>query len=358
MAKAKGSQSRRTFLKRTGAVAAGAAFAGPFGLTEEVMAQGRQVIVNTWGGVLTESEDAAFYKPFTKATGIQVKTATPVSYAKWKAQVVSKAYEWDITTLNQAQWSRAEGEGLVEPIDWTIIDKNKMWPGAVFANGIGFTVLSTNLAYRKDKYPNGGTKNWADFWDVKKFPGARSLYTGDPVVNVLYALMADGVPKDKLYPPDLNRAFKKLDEIKPHIKVFWTQGTQSQQLIRDGEVDMMSIWNARATDLQKQGHPIELVWEGNTMVITNIGVAKGAPNAKAAWEYIKHSIEPEPLAAYAKLLPYGPANPEAFKFIPEDIAKNLPTYPANLAVGVAVDPVWGAENNAKLEERFAQWLAS
>ena len=39
------------------------------------------------------------------------------------------------------------------------------------------------------------------------------------------ALVADGVPKDKLYPLDLDRAFKKLDEIKPHIKVWWLART-------------------------------------------------------------------------------------------------------------------------------------
>jgi putative spermidine/putrescine transport system substrate-binding protein len=57
------------------------------------------------------------------------------------------------------------------------------------------------------------------------------------------------VPPDKLYPMDIEPAFKKLDQIKPHIKVWWTQGNQSQQLIRDGEIDMMSIWNARASEL-------------------------------------------------------------------------------------------------------------
>ena len=45
-----------------------------------------------------------------------------------------------------------------------------------------------------------------------------------------------------------------------HIKVWWTQGNQSQQLLRDGEVDMMVMWNARASELQQQGHPVELVW--------------------------------------------------------------------------------------------------
>ena len=146
-------------------------------------------------------------------------------------------------------------------------------------NGISYCALGTNLCYRKDKFPNGGPQSWADFWDVKKFPGTRSLYNNAPRA-LAFALLADGVPPDKLYPMDIDRAFKKLDQIKPHIKVWWTQGNQSQQLIRDGEVDMMAIWNARASELAAQGVPVELVWNGADVGITMWGVAKGAPNRK------------------------------------------------------------------------------
>ena len=129
-------------------------------------------IVNTWGGSWTAAEEAAFFKPFTEATGIRVRTVAPVSYAKLKAQVQSGSYEWDVTEINQSEWLRAEREGLVEPIDWTIVQKDKLFPDAVFANGISYCALGTNLCYRKDKFPNGGPQSWADFWDVKKFPGS------------------------------------------------------------------------------------------------------------------------------------------------------------------------------------------
>ena len=52
------------------------------------------------------------------------------------------------------------------------------------------------------------------------------------------ALLADGVPADKLYPIDMDRAFHKLDEIKPHITVWWTTGAQPAQLLLDKEVVM------------------------------------------------------------------------------------------------------------------------
>jgi putative spermidine/putrescine transport system substrate-binding protein len=172
-----------------GAAIAGAAL-GPLLPAERAMAQTRTVYVNTWGGSWTAAEDAAFFKPFTQATGIAVRTVAPVSYAKLKAQVASGNYEWDVGEINQSDWLRAEREGLVEPIDWTIVQQDKLFPGAVSANGISYCALGTNLCYRKDKFPNGGPRSWADFWDVEKFPGTRSLYNSAPR-TLMFALLAE-----------------------------------------------------------------------------------------------------------------------------------------------------------------------
>jgi putative spermidine/putrescine transport system substrate-binding protein len=355
-AKAGAILDRRRLLKASGAAIAGATL-GPLLPAERTIAQARTVYVNTWGGSWTAAEDAAFFKPFTQATGIQVRTVAPVSYAKLKAQVESGNYEWDVTAINQSDWLRAAHEGLVEPIDWTILQKDKLFPDAVFANGIAYCALGTNLCYRKDKFPNGGPQSWADFWDVKKFPGTRSLYNSAPR-TLLFALLADGVPADKVYPFDLDRAFKKLDEIKPHIKVWWTQGNQSQQLIRDGEIDMMAIWNARASELAQQGVPVELVWNGAHVGITMWGVAKGAPNRKPAWEFIQFAVQPRQQAEFCNRLFYAPTNPKAYEFIRPEIAKQMPTYPENAKQTVTANAEWEAANAAMLQERFTQWLAS
>src|SRR5215813_6795383 len=89
--------------------------------------------------------------------------------------------------------------------------------------GITSYSLGTNLVYRKDKFPNGGPQSWADFWDVKKFPGSRCLY--DRSFSCLaFALLADGVPTDKLYPMDVDRAFRKMSELKPHIESVVARG--------------------------------------------------------------------------------------------------------------------------------------
>ena len=304
---------RRTFLKGFAATAT-AASAGPLIVTERTIAQTRTIYVNTWGGSWTAAEEAAFFKPFSEQTGIRVRTVAPVSYAKLKAQVQSGNYEWDITSINQADLLRAEREGLVEPVDWTVVKKEQLFPNAVYANGLAYCALGTNLAYRKDKFPQGGPKSWADFWDVKKFPGNRAMLN-NAVRTVQFALVADGVAVDKVFPLDVDRAFRKLDQIKPHIKVWWTQGNQSQQLLRDGEVDMMVMWNARASELQQQGLPVELVWHGATITTTMWGVAKGAPNRKLGLG-ISPVRRPAEAAGRLRQQPVlRPTNPEAFKHI-------------------------------------------
>lgn len=347
---------RRTFLKGFAATVTAAA-AGPLIVTDRTIAQTRTIFVNTWGGSWTAAEEAAFFKPFTEATGIRVRTVAPVSYAKLKAQVQSGNYEWDITSITQADLLRAEREGLVEPVDWTVVKKEKLFPDAVYANGLAYCALGTNLAYRKDKFPQGGPKSWADFWDVKKFPGNRSMFN-NAVRTVQFALVADGVPVDKVFPLDVDRAFRKLDQIKPHIKVWWTQGNQSQQLLRDGEVDMIVMWNARASELQQQGHPVELVWPGATITTTMWGVAKGAPNRKPAWEFLQFAVQPKAQADFANKLYYGPTNPEAFKYISPEVSRQLPTYPENAKVAIKPDTLAEADQTAKIQERFTQWLAS
>jgi putative spermidine/putrescine transport system substrate-binding protein len=347
--------SRRRFVHGLAGSAAALVAAPTF--LRSATAQSKTLYVNTWGGSWTAAEEAAYFKPFADETGIRIRTVAPVSYAKLKAQVLSRSYEWDVTAIEQGELRRAEKEGLIEPINWSIVQKDKLFPGAEFANGIGACALGTNLVYRSDRYPGGGPRNWADFWNVEKFPGPRAMIS-NPVRALAFALAADGVPADKVFPLDIERAFRKLDAIKGHIKVWWSQGNQSQQLLRDGEVSMMAMWNARASELKAQGVPVEIVWDGATVHTTMWCVAKGAPNRDLAWQFIQFAVQPKPQAEFCNRLFYGPTNPAAFEFVNPAVAKEMPTYPQNAKVAISPDPEWFADNAAKIQERFTQWVAS
>src|SRR5262247_2877633 len=129
-------RKRRRFLQKAGAAAATATLA-PLLITERTIAQTRTLYVNSWGGSFTAAQDAAYFKPFTAETGIHIRTVTPVSYAKIKAQVQAGRYEFDMTSINSMLWLRASREGLAEPIDWTIFKKGTLPAEAIVANGHG-----------------------------------------------------------------------------------------------------------------------------------------------------------------------------------------------------------------------------
>src|SRR6516225_7858653 len=152
MARWRFDRKRRRFLQTAGAAAA----LGPLIITERTIAQTRTLYVNSWGGSYTAAQEAAYFRPFTALTGIQIRTVTPVSYAKIKAQVQAARFEFDITSINSMLWLRASREGLAEPIDWTIFKKGTLPAEAIVANGHGVAsnIQGTNLCYRRDKFPN------------------------------------------------------------------------------------------------------------------------------------------------------------------------------------------------------------
>ena len=344
----------RPITRRRALICGAALITAPSIMTRVAEAQEKVVYVNTWGGAWTAAEEVAFYKPFTEKTGIPVKPVSPVSIAKVKAAVQTKNYDFDIT---DAEYYQAEVEDLVEPLDFSVINKAALPAGMIRNNGMADVVLGTNLVYRKDKFPNGGPQSWADFWDVKKFPGNRALYNR-PVTMVEYALLADGVPKNKLYPLDIDRAFKSLDKIKPHIKVWWTQGNQSESLIRDGEVDMIAMWNARAQLMIDNGEPLHMVWNETHLEGGCVYVLKGTPRAKYAFQYMDFCAQAKPQAEFCNRLNYGSPNPEALKYMSKEAIAKSPTSPEHIEQGYFADLEWLQPRVAALKERFAQWLAS
>ena len=351
-----GTPSRRKILKA--GLAGTAVLATPTIIRSARAADERVIYANTWGGSMEEAEFVAYFDPFTEKTGIKVRPVAPMSFSKLKAQVSSGNYEWDLSSTGSTEFHQAVHEGFLEPVDMSVIDKTAT-QGLIRGNGHGIANMSlgTALVYRKDKFPNGGPQSWADFWDVKKFPGTRALYDRSYAV-LSFALLADGVPRDKLYPLDLDRGFKKLDQIKPHIKVWWKEGSQSQQLLRDGEVDMMPMWNARAEELIDRGVPVQIVWNGAQSEMGTWFVPKGTPRAKLAWELISFCVQPERQAIYCTRFPYGPSNPKAFDFIKPADARKMPTAPEYKNQIFEPDSEWLATRMSSLRDRWSQWLAS
>ncbi|WP_323040488.1 extracellular solute-binding protein [Gemmobacter sp.] len=280
---------------------------------------------------------------------MKIETVSPVSFAKLAQQVKTGVYEFDVTTLGAGELLRAEEAGLLEPIA-------EPYAGGLFHGGAGSHAFATVIGYNGKKFADG-PKTWADFWDVKKFPGARSLQRY-PARILPLALLADGVPMDKLYPLDIDRAFAALDRIKEHVVVWWTAGAQSSQILRDGEVDLCGIWHGRFFEAQAGAPHLQMTWNQAQQERAYWCVAKNSPNRDAAEEFVKFATSAESLAKFCIQADYGPLNPGSMQFVSDDQAKRMPTYPANYAQTFEQDIENFGGDIAAVSERFEEWLAS
>ncbi|MGO7164734.1 ABC transporter substrate-binding protein, partial [Rhizobium johnstonii] len=254
---------------------------------------------------------------------------------------------------------RGGQQGMIEPLDFSKIPNAEIMPAEYkSAYSVAYEFYSSVLAYNKDKFGEKPPQTWADFWDVKKFPGTRAL-RNHPLATLEAALLADGVPADKLYPLDVDRAFKKLEEIKPYVTVWWTSGAQSAQLLADGEVDMEMAWNGRVTAVAKEGAPISYTFNQGFLQYTSLCILKGAPNLETAVKFVNAAMTPEIQANFPAYIDYGPGNPEAYKTgkISAERAAEMPSSPENAAKQVLVsDEWWSSPAGEEAQKRWASFI--
>ncbi|EBA50480.1 putative polyamine ABC transporter, periplasmic polyamine-binding protein [Burkholderia pseudomallei 305] len=320
-----------------------------------------ELTVVNFGGANGDAQKAAFNQPFEKATGNKV---TAVEYngeqAKVKAMVEAKHVNWDVVEVESGDLNRGCDEGLYEKLDWAkIAKKSDLIAESPQTCGVGFFVWSTALAYDADKLKRAPA-GWADFWDVKTFPGKRGMRKGARY-NLEFALMADGVAPKDVYKvlatkAGQDRAFKKLDELKPNIQ-WWEAGAQPPQFLVAGDVVMSTAYNGRISAAQKEGKNLKVVWSGSIYDLDYWAIPKGTPNKALAEKYIAYTLSSKPQQDYAQHIAYGPANVAAIKALDAKTLANLPNSPANGKNAVLQNITFWTDHGDELEQRFAAWAS-
>jgi len=334
-------------------VAVGLAFVG--------QAMAKDLTVISFGGANKAAQVKAYYDPFKKASGINVVGGEyNGEMAKVKAMVDTKSVSWDVLEVESPELARGCDEGLFEKLDYSKIgNKADFVPGAAQQCGVGIFVWSTALAYNADKLKAAPT-SWKDFWDVKKFPGKRGLRKGAKYTLEI-ALMADGVAPKDVYkvlatPAGVDRAFKKLDQLKPNIQ-WWEAGAQPPQYLASGDVVMSSAYNGRIAAAQKEGKNLKVVWNGGMYDFDSWAIPKGSPNKDAAYKFIAFASKPENQKVYSQNIAYGPSNKLAVPMIDKKEMAELPTAPQNMKDAVKVDVGFWADYGESLEQRFNAWAS-
>jgi putative spermidine/putrescine transport system substrate-binding protein len=344
---------RRQFLALCAALGAGSLLGG-----SDAWAQAKEIVCANWGGDTGKAIIAAFLNPFTAATGIKtVNDGSGTSEGRIKAMVESKKVTWDVIDTGVGTILALGPAGYLEEIDYSIVDKTKVSPGFAYKYAIANYLFSYVLAYDKTKFGGKTPKGWADFWNLKDFPGKRAIRK-DLQGTLEIALMADGVPMDKIYPIDEKRAFAKLREIKKET-IFWPSGAESQQLLREGEVTMASMWSTRVTALVKDSNErISWTWNQGILCPGVWAVPKGNPGGKDAFRFISAAQDPQRQIELFKMIRGGPANPAAARIMPADLARFDPGYPDNANLQLKIGAEWYGKNQTRVSDQLLDFIAS
>ncbi len=320
-----------------------------------------QITVVNFGGANGAAQKKAFVEPFEKSGGPKIVS---VEYngeqAKIKAMVESKKVTWDVVEVESPDVARGCDEGLFEKLDYSKIgNRADFLRAGVTECGIGVFVWSTVMAYNGDKLKDG-PKTWADFWDVKKFPGKRGMRKGARY-NLEFALMADGVAPTDVYTQlrtkeGADRAFKKLSELKPNIQ-WWEAGAQPPQYLVAGDVVMSTVYNGRIDAANREGKNLKITWTGGIYDLDYWVIVKGTPNKDAAYKFIAFASTADAQAEYAKNIAYGPTNQKALAKLDAKVLANLPTSPANAKDAIQFGIKFWADQGEELEKRFTAWAA-
>jgi len=332
------------------------------------------ITVVSWGGAYTKSQVEAYQKPWMAKTGNQVVSDDyNGGLAEVKAQVEAGNVTWDLVDVELSDAVRGCDEGLLEPIDKSILPPapdgtpatQDFLKGALPECAVATIVWSTIFAYDSSK--TKGVTGLADFFDLKKFPGKRGLRK-NPKANLEMALMADGVAPADVYATlstkaGVDRAFAKLDTLKGNV-VWWEAGAQPPQLLADGEVVMTTAYNGRIFNAAvAENKPFVVNWDGQIMDFDLWVIPKGAPNKDLALDFIKYSTDTQRLADQAKWISYGPARKSSgplvglYKDGKTEMGPNMPTAPANMKTALVNSFEFWADNQDELNDRFNAWLA-
>jgi mannopine transport system substrate-binding protein len=350
----------------------GASRAGAQQLTDALVdraikAGEKEIVIAGGTGAYGDAVKRHFLDPFAQASGIKVISAGG-SYgeklAKLKAMKQVGRVEWDVLTLSvdmltpqNAEFFRDLGEGCGDTpnVAGAGID------GACLRHGVIFDIGAGVMAFSTDTFPDGRPQpaSWADFWNVKDFPGPRALPNiGTPHWPMVAALLADGVAPAALFPLDVDRALAKLDQIKPHVGVWWRSGDQSQQIFRSKEVVMAMMFAGRALRLRADGLPIGVSWNGAPLDASFWGVLKDAPRPHAALALVNFIYSrPQAHAEFARetLSPTGLKS--LLPLLDPAAQKVQATHPDNWPKIVRTDAGWLGANQEAVLKRWTEWLA-
>lgn len=334
---------------------AGAALALVLG---QAAAQAQESLtVLSFGGNFQEQMRDAWYKPAADKIGVRLVQDTLTTVAELRAHVQAGSKGWDVVQMAGASCEAARQEGLLEDLGLTAEQLSGIPSEMATDKYVGVLRYGDLLTWNTTAFKGRAPSTWADFWDVKTFPGTRAL-DSRPTFTLEIALLADGVKPSELYPLDVERAFRKLAEIKPHITTYYANGAIATQLLKDGEIDMMPLYENRVYEAKRDGVPLGYSQQQAVNDINCLAIPKGSTKIEQARRFIAAIVEPSMNARLANHTFSSPANVRATEtgVIGKERLTQLTLQPEVAASQVTMNYQWWAPVNRDLALRYKAFI--
>jgi putative spermidine/putrescine transport system substrate-binding protein len=274
-------------------------------------AQGK-LAVSIWGGSWRDFVAENVAKRFTQETGAQVEFITGGTIDRLNKAKLSKANpETDVIfTTSHVGWLYASDD-LYEKLDMAKLPNAKtLFPEAIISPfHVGAWSYVYTIAYRPDLVPAEIKFNsWGDLWNPK-LKGMIGLPDFDPSHIIYASALLSGAKSAK----DWTMGQKKLMQLKPNIKAFYSSDATSQEKIGTGETPVQVLLSGNAYHMMTQGVKINLVVpkEGAIIGIDTVGINKGSKNAALAYKFIDILLDPATQTLIVNKVKMGPMSTQA-----------------------------------------------
>ena len=295
----------KSAVSRRSVLAAGAAGASLLAMPAILRAQDKSLKVGVYGGYFKDSFDKNIFPDFTKATGIAVESVAEPTGEAWLIQLEQAARAGqapaDVSMMSQLAMLKGQTTDLWTPLDLAKIPNasnlqdvfvNKYSDGRVA--GIGAVSWYITLVTNTNSYPEAPT-SWEALWDPANADklGLLALVTNSFLLEVTAKTFFGGTNALDTEEGQL-KAFEKLAEVKPNVRLWYRDEAQFEQALKSGEIPMGQYYHDVTGLAAADGHPVRstLPKEGGILDSGCWALSRASAKTEEAHAFIDYMSQP------------------------------------------------------------------
>jgi len=291
-----------------------------------------KLYVYTWANYT----DQALMDQFTEATGIEVVVDTYDSNEAMLAKLqAGGGSNYSVIYPSDYMVIEMRDLGLLTPLDSGRLKGTEAllakWQDPVYDPGNRYSVPfcwgTTGLLFNREALPEVPA-DWEYLWQYQDVLSRRITLLEDVRETLGAVLKSLGYSYNSTDPAELEAAFNRLMELKPHIAAFKTSGYETELLGGDLLMVMSYSSDAIAATLEDERFEYTVPASGSSVWTDTMAIPTTAPNVDAAYAWINFILRPQVCKDAVERLFFATANQTAYDQLSPELKNNQDLFPA------------------------------